>query len=94
MVVIIMSNTWAAPRETLNAYNAFDYPESLNKPLYDYCNRYIGTWSGTSARCTATTPGSIQIKCPDGSTLWYGGPIIKLGDGYKLLNDNITREQQ
>ena len=25
-----MSNTWAAPRETLNAYNTFDYPESLN----------------------------------------------------------------
>ncbi len=92
MVVIIMSNTWAAPRETLNAYNTFDYPKSLNKPLYDYCNRYIGTWSGTSARCTATTPGSIQIKCPDDSTLWYGGPIIKLGDGYKLLN--LIVEQQ
>ena len=89
-----MSNSWAAPREILNAYHTFDYPKSLNKPLYDYCNRYVGTWNGTSARCTATNPGSIQIECLDGSAFWYGGPVTKWLDGYKLLNKDEQLGQE
>ena len=76
---------WAAPRQVLNAYHTFTYPDSINKSIYDYCNRYIGRWSGTSARCTATSPGSIQVEWQDGSSFWYSGDVMKWGDGYKLL---------
>jgi len=72
-------------RETLDAYNEFKYSDSLNKPLYDYCNRYIGIWNGSSKICTATGPGSIQIECQDGSVFWYRGSVIKWSDGYKLF---------
>ena len=81
---------WASPRQVLNAYHTFTYPDSINKSIYDYCNRYIGTWSGTSARCTATSPGSIQIECHDGATFWYGGDVMKWGDGYKLLKKDAA----
>ena len=76
---------WATPRQVLNAYHTFTYPDSINKSIYDYCNRYIGKWRGTSARCTAISPGSIQIEWQDGSSFWYSGDVMKWGDGYKLL---------
>ena len=82
-----MSDLWARPREVLNAYNVFTYPNFLNIPIYDDNNKYIGHWSGTSARCTATSPGSIEIECKNGSLFWYSGDVIKLGDGYKLNNN-------
>jgi len=80
-----MTDQWAAPREVKNAYHTFTYPNTINRCIYDSCNRYIGKWSGTSSRCTATSPGSIQIECQDGSLFWYSGEVMKLGDGYKLL---------
>ena len=86
-----MSDLWASPREVLNAYNVFKYPDFLNIPIYDDNNLYIGKWSGTSARCTATSPGSIEIEGKNGLLFWYAGSAIKWGDGYKLKVTEIPK---
>ena len=67
--------------KVLNAYHDLEY----NKPIYDYNNRYIGIRGPYSARCTATSPGSVEIVCPDESRFWYSGSILKTQKGYMLL---------
>lgn len=67
-------------RKEYNAYN--DMPYKVN--IYDNNNNYLGKRGLYSARCTATSPGSITVVTPDSEEIWYSGPIHKYKDGWKL----------
>tara|TARA_B110000046_G_C12882617_1_gene350811 strand:- start:446 stop:673 length:228 start_codon:yes stop_codon:yes gene_type:complete len=71
----------------LNAYH--NVPDGAN--IYDKKNNYIGIMNGHRARCTATTPGSIQIRLKTNEEIWYSGVVTKMYEnwnlvGYKLIS--------
>jgi hypothetical protein len=71
----------------LNAYN--NVPDGAN--IYDKENNYIGVMNGYRSRCTATSPGGIQISLITDKDIWYEGNVIKMYEnwnlvGYKLSN--------
>lgn len=72
---------WA---EWVNAYNNVKTGDKIFKN-----GRLLGVASGTYARCTATSPGSVQLeyrrdhRCEN---RWVSGQVSKIPDGWELKN--------
>ena len=54
--------------------------------VYDKHGNFIGNSTGFKARCTATSPGSVQIKKPDNEEFWYSGKILPYLEYWKLMD--------
>ena len=72
----------------LNAYN--HVPDGAN--IYDKNNNYIGIMNGYRLRCTATHPGSIQIKLNTNEEIWYSGPVCKMYENWNLVGFKLVGE--
>tara|TARA_Y100000389_G_scaffold132363_1_gene129800 strand:- start:1750 stop:1980 length:231 start_codon:yes stop_codon:yes gene_type:complete len=72
----------------LNAYH--NVPDGAN--IYDKNNNYIGIMNGLRARCTATTPGSIQIMLNTGEEIWYSGQVCKMYENWNLVGFKLIGE--
>tara|TARA_B000000441_G_C21529580_1_gene225239 strand:+ start:327 stop:569 length:243 start_codon:yes stop_codon:yes gene_type:complete len=58
--------------------------------IYDKNNKLIGTYTGFSARPTATSNGHIEVSTPEGN-LWISGEAVYIeGMGIKLISDMIV----
>jgi hypothetical protein len=72
----------------LNAYN--HVPDGAN--IYDKNNNYIGVMNGYRLRCTATHPGSIQIKLNTNEEIWYSGTVCKMYENWNLVGFKLIGE--
>ena len=72
-----------------NLYNAVPRL-CVYRNIYDKCNNLIGTYTGFSARPTATSNGHIEVSTPEGN-LWISGAAVYIeGMGIKLVSDMIV----
>ncbi len=63
-------NTW----QWVNAYNHVKAGDKVYKN-----RRLLGVASGWYTRCTATSPGSVQLE-----NMWISGPVAKRPYGWEL----------
>ena len=70
---------WA--KKLYNAYNSIKKDEEV----YSTKGIYLGKSNGIASRCTATTPGSIQLD----SGKWISGDVEKK-DGHWILGEKVT----
>lgn len=64
-------------------YNAYNHIKKNDK-VYTETGEFLGTANGYCARCTATSPGSVQVG--DSNGYWISGDVEKKNNDWYMTS--------